>query len=97
MKVRLKDIIKRLTVGLLLCFVLFVLSFAVLDAIFPLDLSRYEDRATKVLAKDGELLRAFTSSDDKWRFASDNSAMPIHYWQMLISPSLPLTQHSDLY
>ncbi|MFZ5779745.1 MAG: penicillin-binding protein 1C [Pseudomonadota bacterium] len=39
----------------------------VLDRIFPPDLSRYHDRSTEVVDADGRLLRAFTTSDGKWR------------------------------
>lgn len=40
---------------------------AVLDRLYPPDLSRFHDRSTLVVDADGRILRAFTSSDDRWR------------------------------
>src|SRR5437867_3661884 len=38
-----------------------------LDRIFPPDLTRYHDRSTEVVDSSGRLLRAFTTTDGKWR------------------------------
>lgn len=40
---------------------------AVLDRLYPPDLSRFHDRSTLVVDADGKILRAFTSTDDRWR------------------------------
>ena len=38
-----------------------------LDRLCPPDLSRYHARSTEVVDANGRLLRAFTTSDGKWR------------------------------
>jgi penicillin-binding protein 1C len=38
-----------------------------LDRLFPPDLSRYRQQSTEVVDANGRLLRAFTTSDGKWR------------------------------
>ncbi len=38
-----------------------------LDRLFPPELSRYLDRSTEVVDADGRMLRAFTTTDGKWR------------------------------
>ena len=38
-----------------------------LDAAFPPDLSRYKDGSVTIVDQRGQILRAFLSSDDKWR------------------------------
>jgi penicillin-binding protein 1C len=42
-----------------------------LDRMFPPDLSRYQQRSTEIVDADGRLLRAFTTSDGKWRLKTD--------------------------
>src|ERR1700681_1565330 len=42
-------------------------SALALDRLFPPDLSRYHARSTEVVDANGRLLRAFTTSDGKWR------------------------------
>ena len=38
-----------------------------LDRLFPPNLARYHDRSTEIVDANGRLLRAFTTSDGKWR------------------------------
>ncbi|MGE0423500.1 MAG: penicillin-binding protein 1C [Reyranellaceae bacterium] len=44
-----------------------VASLLALDRIYPPDLSRYEARSREIRDADGRLLRAFITSDGKWR------------------------------
>ena len=41
-----------------------------LDRLFPPDLARYQERSTEIVDSDGRLLRAFTTSDGKWRLGT---------------------------
>lgn len=84
-KTHLNKTMKKLFKWVGFCCFLLLSAFFIVDLLLPPDLSRYHDRSTKVLSKDGKLLRAFLSEDDKWRFISNYEAMPADYWQMLIN------------
>ncbi|MGE0152511.1 MAG: penicillin-binding protein 1C [Reyranellaceae bacterium] len=58
---------RRLLLVSTLCCAALLAAGAVLDRLFPPDLSRFEDRSTLVLDADGKVLRAFTSRDERWR------------------------------
>ncbi len=55
----------------------------VLDSRFPPDLSRYEDRSILVLSRESELLRAFLSTDDKWRLSTSVDEVDAEYVRLL--------------
>src|SRR5262245_51320296 len=44
-----------------------LLLLAGLDLAFPPDMTRYLDRSVEIRSSDGRLLRAYLSTDDKWR------------------------------
>ncbi len=54
-------------VGLFLAATSLAAGGLALDQLFPPDLSRYNDRSTEIVDSNGRLLRAFTTTDDKWR------------------------------
>jgi penicillin-binding protein 1C len=58
---------RGLLVGLALAATSLAAGALALDRIFPPDLTRYHDRSTEVVDSSGRLLRAFTTTDGKWR------------------------------
>ncbi len=60
-------------------------SLALADYSLPPDLSRYEERSAVVLDADGNILRAFTTSDGMWRLASDVDHVDANYIDALIA------------
>ena len=54
-------------------------ALAALDAAFPPNLARFEDRSAAVLAGDGTVLRPFLSTDDKWRLHTESKALDPRY------------------
>lgn len=60
-------------------------ALAVLDAAFPPNLARYQDRSATVLANDGTVLRPFLSADDKWRLYTDSQNLDPRYIDALIA------------
>lgn len=56
-----------------------------LDTMFPPDLSRYEDQSVVVLDAEGNILRAFTTSDDMWRLPTRSSQVDPIYIKMLLA------------
>ena len=58
---------RSLLVGLALAATSLAVAALTLDRIFPPDLTRYHDRSTEVVDSSGRLLRAFTTTDGKWR------------------------------
>jgi penicillin-binding protein 1C len=76
---------KRLIAALLAgAAALIVLAFA-LDALFPPDLTRYRNASTEILARDGTLLRAFTTRDGTWRLRTDPGAVDPGYLALLLA------------
>lgn len=60
-------------------------AFAVLDWVSPPNFARYEARAQIVTDRAGQPLRAFMSSDEKWRLATVPGDVDPLYLQMLIA------------
>lgn len=60
-----------------------VASAAGLDALFPLNLTRYEQRATLLLAADGQVLDAALAKDERWRFAITPQQVDADYLKLL--------------
>jgi penicillin-binding protein 1C len=56
-----------------------------LDRALPPDLARHEDRSLGVLDREGRLLRAFTTSDDAWRFRVGPEDVDPLYLAMLLA------------
>jgi len=59
-------------------------SLAGLDRLLPPDLSRYQDRSVLVVDRQGEVLRGFTTADEKWRLACRPDQVDPAYLAMLI-------------
>ena len=59
--------LRPLLAGLAVAATTLVATALALDRLFPPDLSRYHDRSTEVVDANGRLLRAFTTTDGKWR------------------------------
>ena len=54
-----------------------------LDRAFPPDLTRYQQRSTEVVDADNRLLRAFTTTDGKWRLKTDVAQVDPLYLTLL--------------
>lgn len=63
----------------------FLFSLAVLDRVFPVEKSRIDDRSVIVTSQKGTLLRAFTSSDGRWRLPVKPSEVDSRYVKMLLA------------
>jgi penicillin-binding protein 1C len=61
------------------------LLLLLVDRLFPPDLSRYRERSTVVLARDGTMLHAFTTSDGKWRLATGADQVDPAYVDLLLA------------
>src|SRR5579871_2753904 len=64
---------------------LLIASAAVLDRVYPPDLSRLSDLSVLVTDKDGKLLRAFPAVDGNWRLPVSTSAVDEHFRRMLLA------------
>ena len=73
-----------LLAGILCCSALLA-GGAALDRLYPPDLSRFHDRSTLVLDADGKVLRAFTSSDDRWRLLAEPRDVDPLFLRLLIA------------
>lgn len=62
-----------------------VFSLAVLDRVFPLEKSRIDDRSVIVTSAKGTLLRAFASSDGRWRLPVKPADVDARYIEMLLA------------
>ena len=60
-------------------------SLAVLDRVFPVEKSRIDDRSVIVTSSKGTLLRAFTSSDGRWRLPVKPDEVDKRYIAMLLA------------
>ncbi len=56
-----------------------------LDLMFPPDMTRYRDASTEVTARDGTLLRAFTTHDGTWRLRTDPAQVEPRYIDMMLA------------
>ena len=54
-----------------------------LDRAHPLNLDRYHDLSTLVVDRDGKIVRAFLSTDDKWRLSIDPHQVDPTYLTLL--------------
>ncbi|WP_218190929.1 penicillin-binding protein 1C [Enhydrobacter aerosaccus] len=61
---------KRLVVSAALAIAVLTTVALALDRLFPPDLSRYQARSTEIVDANGRLLRAFTTTDGKWRLGT---------------------------
>src|SRR5215470_3133512 len=59
--------VRRLLVRSTLAVAVLATAGLALDRIFPPNLERYQARSTEIVDANGRLLRAFTTSDGKWR------------------------------
>ncbi|MFP4002283.1 MAG: penicillin-binding protein 1C [Alphaproteobacteria bacterium] len=75
----------RRTVWFAAVFALLLAAAFALDRAFPPDLSRYEARSALVVDREGNLLRAFLSRDDKWRLAAAAGEVSPEYVRLLIA------------
>lgn len=62
-----------------------VLALLSLDRALPPDLQRYEERSTIVLDAQGEILRAFTTSDGMWRLGATSDDVDANFVRMLVA------------
>ncbi len=75
----LRKLLRRAALAAVLFGAVAVLAGAMLDRLFPPDLTRYRDRSTLVLDADGQPLRVFTSRDGMWRVqASPDDVDPLY-------------------
>ena len=65
--------------GVLVC------AFAVLDRVYPLDLSRAGEISTVVADREGRMLRAFTTTSGTWRLAARPGEVSPLYLKMLVA------------
>lgn len=65
-------------------FIISFISFFILDRLYPLSLERYQQHAQFILDKEDNILRAFTSQDDIWRFNPPQDISPI-YLELLLN------------
>ncbi len=67
----------------LACAGVLALGLAAADTVLPPPLERYTDRSPMVLARGGEVLRAFLSRDDKWRLGATVAMVDGRYLEAL--------------
>ncbi len=60
-------------------------ALAVLDRVFPLERSRIDDRSVIVTSAKGTLLRAFASSDGRWRLPVRTADVDPRFVRMLLA------------
>ena len=64
-------------------FLVWQIAFYYLDRDHPLDLGRLDDTSQAVVDRNGQVLRAFTASDQRWRFATTTADVSPLYLAML--------------
>ena len=74
---------QRLLVGIALAALTCVIAALALDRLFPPDLSRYLARSTEIVDANGRLLRAFTTTDAKWRLKTSVEDVDPLYLELL--------------
>jgi penicillin-binding protein 1C len=77
--------VRRIVVGAVLAGAALVLVAVTLDRLFPPDLSRYLQASTEVTARDGTLLRAFTTREGAWRLRTAPADVEPRYLAMLLA------------
>ncbi len=60
-------------------------ALVALDRVFPPDMNRYRAASTEVTARDGVLLRAFTTREGTWRLRTDPADVEPAYVRMLLA------------
>jgi penicillin-binding protein 1C len=60
-----------------------VCALAIVDAMFPPDMARYEQVSPEVVARDGSLLRPYLSEDGYWRLKTNVRDVKPHYLALL--------------
>lgn len=75
----------RRGLGLALAGVTLVAGLALADRLAPPDLSRYRAASTEVTARDGRLLRAFTTRQGTWRLRTDPQDVEPRYLALLLA------------
>jgi len=64
---------------------IFAAGFAVLDRVYPLDLSKAGEVSTVVADREGRMLRAFTTASGAWRLAAKPGEVSPLYLRMLLA------------
>ncbi len=82
---RFGKLLRRTGIVLTILVAVAVTAGAILDRVFPLDLTRYHDRSTLVLDADSRPLRAFTSSDGMWRVQAGPEDVDPLYLKYLVA------------
>ena len=85
MRIRLRKWLRRIGLAAGIGGIAAIGAGAILDRLFPPVLDRYEDRSAMVLDADGQVLRAFTSSDDMWRLPATVDDVTPFYLEMLVA------------
>jgi penicillin-binding protein 1C len=75
---------RRYLNGLALALAALALAILAADRLFPLDLSRYQDRSLEVLDRDGEALRRFTTEDGMLRLLTTPDSVDPRYLALLL-------------
>jgi len=76
---------RRLILIATLCCAALVVAGAMLDRLYPPDLSRFSDRSTLVLDADGKVLRAFSSRDERWRLLATPQDVDPLFLKLLVA------------
>jgi len=74
---------RRVLVWPLLVVALVAATALALDRMFPPDLARYQARSTEIVDANGRLLRAFTTTDGKWRLKTSVDEVDPTYLALL--------------
>jgi len=82
---RLKRWTRRLAIGAAAGTALAGAGFAVLDRIYPLDLSAANEASVVVADREGRMLRAFTTASGTWRLAARPDEVSPLYLKMLLA------------
>ncbi len=82
---RWKRRLRRLALGAAAGAGVLVGAFAVLDRVYPLDLSRAHEVSAVVADRDGRMLRAFTTEAGTWRLAARPDEVSPLYLKMLLA------------
>jgi len=84
-KRRLRARARDLAIGAAAGFVSLAAGFAILDRIYPLDLSQANEVSVVVTDREGRTLRAFTTASGTWRLAARPDEVAPLYVKMLLS------------
>ena len=76
---------RRLAIGVAAGFGILAGTFAALDRVYPLDLSRIDEVSVVVADREGRMLRAFTTPAGTWRLAAKLDDVSPLYVSMLLA------------